>query len=204
MTMSWLSLGGSADTELDSTTGKVFILSSIQAGGQLSLHLHVLPMAHCKWLWGARRTVLTQTMSARRSLPLGAQCPGRPRQGWGRTQRGLALTALGRTGGFRVSRILCILLSLHTSSPSSVLWTHTQTQIQTQTEICVSSLLEHSSSCRSQLKSQDSLSAPTWVTEVRKGAAGAAGAAPAWTGGGSPRPTLQADQLHLVPWLHIP
>lgn len=51
MTMSWLSLGGSADTELDSTTGKVFILSSIQAGGQLSLHLHVLPMAHCKWLW---------------------------------------------------------------------------------------------------------------------------------------------------------
>lgn len=82
--MSWLSLGGSADTELDDTTGKVFLLSSIQAGGQLSLHLHVLPVAHCKWLWGGERaSVLTQTMSARRSLPLGVQCPGRPQQGWG-------------------------------------------------------------------------------------------------------------------------
>lgn len=50
MTMSWLSLSGSADTELGNTTGEVFILSSIQAGGQLSLHLHVLPVAHCKWL----------------------------------------------------------------------------------------------------------------------------------------------------------
>lgn len=50
MTMSWLSLNGSADTELGNTTGEVFILSSIQAGGQLSPHLHVLPVAHCKWL----------------------------------------------------------------------------------------------------------------------------------------------------------
>lgn len=48
MTMSWLSLNGSADTELDNTVVKVFILRSIQAGGQLSLHLHVLPVAHCK------------------------------------------------------------------------------------------------------------------------------------------------------------
>lgn len=47
MTMSWLSLSGSADTELDDTTGKVFILSSLQAGGQLSPQLHVLPVARC-------------------------------------------------------------------------------------------------------------------------------------------------------------
>lgn len=50
MTMSWLSLNGSADTERGNTTGEVFILSSIQAGGQLSLHLHVLPVAHHKRL----------------------------------------------------------------------------------------------------------------------------------------------------------
>lgn len=82
MTMSWLSLSGSADTELDDTTGKVSILSSLQAGGQLSPQLHVLPVARCTWLWGGETaSVLTQTMSARVSLPLGVQCPGRPQQG---------------------------------------------------------------------------------------------------------------------------
>jgi len=48
--MSWLSLSGSAVTELDNITGKVLSLSSVQAGGQLPLRLHLLPVAHCKWL----------------------------------------------------------------------------------------------------------------------------------------------------------
>lgn len=85
--------------------------------------------------------------------------------------------------------------SLHTSSPSSVLWTQTRTQ--TQAELCVSSPLQHISSCLSQLKSQDSLSAPP---EVRKGAAGAA---PAWTGGGSLRPCKQISCTSCLGCWHL-
>lgn len=83
--MSWLSLSGSAVTELDNTTGKVFSLSSVQAGGQLSLHLHLLPVAHCKWRGEDRQRAAMQTliMSASRSLIPGVQCPGRPPQGRG-------------------------------------------------------------------------------------------------------------------------
>lgn len=52
--MSRLCLSGSAVTGLDSTTGKVFSLSSVQVGGQLSLHLHLMPGAHCKRPWGGQ------------------------------------------------------------------------------------------------------------------------------------------------------
>lgn len=120
----------------------------------------------------------------------------------GRTERGLRLTAVGRSGGFRVSGALCILLLQPTGSPSPMLWT------QTQAELCVSSLLQHSSSCLSRLKSQGSLSAPICVSEMRKVAAGTARLAPTWLGGGRLRllltKTLQTAQLHLLPWLHLP
>lgn len=183
MTMSWLSLNGYADTELDNTVGRVSILSSIRAGGQLSLHLHVLPVAHCKWLWGGQRaSVLTQTMSAWRCLPLGVQFPGRPQQGWGEDSEGWPSQQL---------RELVVLESQGSCASSChctpALHPLCSGLTQVQTELCVSSLLQHSSSCLSRLKSPRQLC----VTEVRKGAAGAAGAAPTWIRGGSLRPCTQ-------------
>lgn len=50
--VSWCNLSGSTATEFENTPGKVFrvfSLDSIQAEGQLSLHL--LPVAQCKQLW---------------------------------------------------------------------------------------------------------------------------------------------------------
>lgn len=125
--MSCLGLGGSAVTELDTTTGKVFTLSSIQAGGQLSLHLHPL-----HWHIGngcgedkQRAAMQTLTMSASRSLIPGVPYPGRPLRGrgedLGRTRRGLHLTAVGRSGGFGLKGLVHPLAAAHWLSIPSAL-----------------------------------------------------------------------------------
>lgn len=177
--MSWINLSGSAVTALDNTTGKVFSLSSIQAGGQLSLHLQLPPVAHCKQLWGGQtESSDVDTDQVRQQIP-DPRCPVPWQTSAGQRagfRRGLRLTAVGRSGGFRVSKALCLLQP--TGSPSPMLWT------MTQAELCVSSLLQHSSSCLSQLKSWGSISAPICISEMRKAAAGAAGVAPTWVGGG--------------------
>lgn len=200
MPMSWLSPSGSAVAE--SHHHGEGLQPKLPPGRQAALP-SPSPAASGTWQTAVGRTDREQQCGHQPRLPAS------PRHSvpW--------QTSAGQRGGLRedgasqqlgevvalVSRASCILLLQPTGSPSPVLWT------QTQAELCVSSLLQHSSSCLSPLKSQGSKSTPICISEMRKGAAGTAGVAPTCLGGGRLKVLLtklcSQSKLHLLPWLQL-